>query len=184
MRVVTHALYITADSLSELTAKSSVIVIGTVPNSEPDAARVQDPSSGNSTSSIANVYAVGSGYNVQVERYLKGSGGNTIPVIQFYGLDYTDRGQAKQARDENEKLLMGKGNRYLLFLRENGTYRGYWIGTAHPYKFLLAGGRAISESPVPDPDGAFPERSESKFINLVESLIAGSSGESLISGNP
>ena len=79
---------------------------------------------------------------------LKGSGNDTIPVVQFYGLDYTNRGQARQVRDTNANLLLGKGNRYLLFLKENGSYPGYWSGTVHPYKFLLKDGRAKVESPV------------------------------------
>ena len=155
-----------SDALGKLVANSTAIVIGTVPNNEPDAVRVQDQSPG--------VQVVDSGFNVQVERYLKGSGADTIPVVQFYGLDYTDQGVPRQARDTNEDLLLGKGDRYLLFLRENGSYPGYWIGTAHPYKFLLTGGQAKVESPVGDLDGAFPEQSESEFIDSVESRIAAS----------
>lgn len=161
------AMYVASSSLSDLVANSSVIVIGTIPNAEPDDVRVRDQSS-------SHVQAVGSGYNVQVERYLKGSGGNTIPVVQFYGLDYTDQGQTRQARDTHENLLLGKGSRYLLFLRENGSYPSYWIGTAYPYKFLLSGGRASAESPVDDLDGAFPEQSETDFISSVEAKITAS----------
>ena len=130
-----------ADALGKLVENSTVIVIGTVPHNEPDTVRVQDQSA-------ATVQGVGSGFSVQVERYLKGSGDDTIPVVQFYGLDYTDRGQARQVRDTNANLLLGKGNRYLLFLKENGSYPGYWSGTVHPYKFLLKDGRAKVESPV------------------------------------
>ena len=155
-----------SDALGKLVANSTVIVIGTVPHNEPDTVRVQDQSA-------ANVQVVGSGFNVQVERYLKGSGSDTIPVVQFYGLDYTDRGQARQVRDTNANLLLGKGNRYLLFLKENGSYPGYWSGTVHPYKFLLTGGRAKVESPVGDLDGTFPEQSEVDFISSVEDKIAG-----------
>ena len=155
-----------SDPLGKLVAHSSVIVIGTVPKVEPDALRVQDQTN-------ANFQAVGSGYNFHVERYLKGSGGGTIPVIQFTGLDFTDRGQAQQMRDRNANLLLGKDSRYLLFLKENSTYPGYWSGPAHPYKFLLKDGRAKSESPVGDLSGAFPEQSEDEFISSIESKIAG-----------
>ena len=155
-----------SDALGKLVANSTVIVIGTVPHNEPDTVRVQDQSA-------ANVQGVGSGFNVQVERYLKGSGSVTIPVVQFYGLDYTDRGQARQVRDTNANLLLGKGNRYLLFLKENGSYPGYWSGTVHPYKLLLTGGRAKVESPVGDLDGTSPEQSEVDFISSVEDKIAG-----------
>lgn len=155
----------TSDDLGKLVAHSTVIVIGTVPNYEPDSIRVQDRSN-------PSVQSVGSGFNLQVERYLKGSGGDTIPVIQFYGFDFTDRGQPGQVRDKNENLLLDKGSRYLLFLKENESYPGYWSGTIHPYKFLLKDGRAKSESPVGDLDGAFPEQSEADFISSIESRIA------------
>ena len=166
------AVYMTAnslqganDNLGKLVVNSTVIVIGTVPSNDPVAVRVQDQSN-------ASVHGVGSGFNVQVERYLKGSGGDTIPIIQFYGLDYTDQGETWQSRDTNEGLLMGKNNRYLFFLRPNGTHPGYWSGPALPYKFLLAGGQATAESPVGDLRGAFPEQSESDFISSVEAKIA------------
>lgn len=157
-----------SDTMTKLVENSSVIVIGIVPNDEPDTVRVQDQSA-------TNVQAIGSSFNVKVERYLKGSGGDTIPVVQFYGLDYTDQGQTKQARDTNDDLLLGKRNRYLLFLRENGSYPGYWIGTAHPYKFLLEGGRVKVESPVGNLGGAIPDgKSENEFISGIESKIPGS----------
>ena len=155
-----------SDALGKLVAHSTVIIIGTVPNNEPESLRVQDQSN-------ANVQSVANGLNIQVERYLKGSGGDTIPVIQFYGLDFMDRGQVRQVRDENEKVLFGKGKRYLLFLKENESYPGYWSGTIHPYKFLLKEGRAKAESPVGDLGGTFPEQSEADFISSVESRIAG-----------
>ena len=170
--VVTDVDYVTAnmlsgpsDDLGKLVANSTVIVIGTVSNNEPDSIRVQ-------AHPTANIQAVGSGYNLYVERYLKGSGNDTIPVVQFHGLDFTDRGQARQMRHENANLLLGKDSRYLLFLKENESYPGYWSGPAHPYKFLLKDGRAKVESPVGDLGGAFPEQSEAEFISGVESKIA------------
>ena len=171
--VVAHFDYATvnmlsgsSDDLGKLVAHSTVIVIGTIPNNyEPAEVRAQDKIS-------SDVQAVGGSYNVQVERYLKGTGGNTIPVVQFYGLDFTDKGQRRQMRDNNTNLLLGKGNRYLLFLKENGSIPGYWSGTIHPYKFLLKDGLAKAESPVGDLDGAFPEQSEADFISSIESRIA------------
>ena len=155
-----------SDPLAKLVAHSTFIVIGTMPNDEPESIRVQDQSN-------ANVQSVGSGYNVQVERYLKGSGGDTIPVVQFTGLDFRDRGQVRQVRDRNENLLLEEGSRYLLFLKENESYPGYLSGTIHPYKFLLVDGEARSESPVGTLDGEFLDRPESEFIKEIESLIAG-----------
>ena len=160
-----HAIRFVLTLSAKLVAHSTVIVIGTIPNDKPDEVRAQDKIS-------ADVQAVGGGYHVQVERYLKGTGGDTIPVVQFYGLDFTDRGQRRQMRDNNTNLLLGKGNRYLLFLKENGSIPGYWSGTIHPYKFLLKDGLAKAESPVGDLDGAFPEQSEADFISSIESRIA------------
>ena len=68
--VVAHFDYATVnmlpgppDALGKLVTHSTVIVIGTAPNNEPDSIRVQDPSN-------ASVQSVGSGYSLQVERYL------------------------------------------------------------------------------------------------------------------
>ena len=49
---------------------------------------------------------------------MKGSGPDTIPVVQFYGLDFTDHGSNKQTRNDDKDLLLGKNNRYLLFLKK------------------------------------------------------------------
>ena len=169
--VITEVSYWSANALSgsgtaldKLIANSTVIVIGTVPVADPDTVRPLD--------ATGNVHVVGSGYNVQVERYLKGIGPDTIPVVQFYGLDFTEQGTNKQARNDDEDLLLGKNNRYLLFLKENSTAVGYWSGPAHPYKFLLSGGQAKVESPVGDLGGAFPEQSETDFVSSVEAKIA------------
>lgn len=168
--IVSHSSYWTANNLSgsgtaldKLIANSTVIVIGTVPVGDPDTLRPLD--------ATGNVRVVGSGYNVQVERYLKGSGPNTIPVVQFHGLDFTDQGTTRQTQNDDKDLLLGKNNRYLLFLKENSTAVGYWSGPAQPYKFLLSGGQAKVESPVGDLDGAFPQQSESDFISSVETKI-------------
>ena len=111
---------------------STVIVIGTAPNNEPDSIRVQDPSK-------ASVQSVGSGYSLLVERYLKGSGGDTIPIIQFYGFDFTDRGKTRQVRDKNENLLLDGGSRYLLFLKESESYPGL-LERHYPSLQVPAGG--------------------------------------------
>ena len=156
----------TSDPLSKLVENSTVIVIGTVPNDESNSIRVQDRTN-------ASVQSVGSSFDIQVERYLKGTGGDTIPIVQFTGLDFLDRGETRQVRDKNENLLLDEGSRYLLFLKENESYPGYWSGTIHPYKFLLVDDEARSESPVGTMDGEFPNRPESEFIDEIEVLVAG-----------
>ena len=73
-----------SDPLAKLVLNSTVIAIGTVPNDEPESIRVQDRSN-------PSVQSVGSGFTVQVERYLKGSGDDTIPIVQFTGHDFLGR---------------------------------------------------------------------------------------------
>ena len=76
-----------------------------------------------------------------------------------------------QARYDNLALMLGRSNRYLLFLRDHADTEGLWSGTAQPYKFLLVNGDARSEI-LGTLDGAFPNRPESEFIDQVEALIA------------
>ncbi len=116
--------------------------------------------------------SVGNVYNVQVERYLKGSGTPTLSVIQSVGLDFTIQGDTKQFRDTSEELLLGESSRYLLFLQRRPDAPHLWMGPAQPYKFLLADGMAKAESPVGDLGGALPDRPEAEFIREVEGLIA------------
>ena len=108
---------------------------------------------------------------------MKGSSGDTLPVIQFIGVDRTtSEGEIREVRQHNlDKLLLGKGSRHLFFLREQDSSNDYWLGTAEPYRFLLKGEQAKAESPNGDLDGAFPDRSEADLIGQVETLIAGRS---------
>ena len=161
-----------SDDLAKLVAHSTLIVIGTVPDKEPQFKRIRGKNPNDSTKSDQNVEAVGNVYEVQVERYLKGNGDTTLPVIQFTGIDYVENGQTIQARDKSENLLLGKSNRYLFFLQEQGQAPNLWIGTAQPYKFLLSGSKAKAESPLDDVKGKFPDRSEADFLNSVENMIA------------
>ena len=164
-----------SDDLAKLATHSTLIVIGTVADSDPRIERVPDQTPSSPSSPITDVFSVGEVYDVQVERYLKGSGESTLSVVQFIGLDYTEDDQIIQARSKNPGLLMGKGNRYLLFLQDQTETEGLWVGDVEPYRFLLADGEARVESPVGTLDGAFPDRTEAALVGLVESLIAGNS---------
>ena len=142
-----ESLYRTANNLEgssgalgKLVANSTVIVIGSVPNNDPHAIRIQDQAA-------PNVQVVGSGFNIQVERYLKGSGDDTIPIVQSYGLDYTDQGESRQTRDTNEDLPLGKNSRYLLFLIENGSVSGYWMGDCPSVQVSAEGGKSKGGEP-------------------------------------
>ena len=59
------------------------LVVGTVSNSQADVVRSPHEGVNNNNVGVANVYGF------EVDRYLKGSGLDTISVIQFVGVDVT-----------------------------------------------------------------------------------------------
>ena len=168
-----------SDDLAKLVAHSTLIVIGTTADSEPREESIPGRLPSDPSKPDPNYATISNVYEVRVDRYLKGSGDTTLPVIQSIGYEATVHGPGNtpgrlvQGRDTSPNLLLGRNSRYLLFLREDDHGSGLWIGTAHPYKFLINGGTAKVESPVGTLDGAFPDRTEAEFVDLVESLIAG-----------
>ena len=160
-----------SDALSKLTAHSETIVIGTVSSNGPSVQRIAGRNPADDSEIDPSVTSVGNVYNVQIERYLKGSGESAISVIQSIVLDVIQDGETMQFRDTSENLLPQKSSRYVFFLQEHPNAAGMWTGTVQPYKFLLSGGQAKVESPVGDRGGAFPEQSESDFISSVEEKI-------------
>ena len=169
-----------SDVLAKLVAHSTLIVIGTTSNAEPREERIPGRLPSDPSKPDPNYTMIGNVYEVEVERYLKGSGDTTLPVIQSIGYEAiipgpgNTPGRLTQGRDTPPHLLLGKSSRYLLFLSEQGDDApGLWMGAVHPYKFLMSDGRAKVESPVGTLDGAFPDRTEAEFVSLVESLITG-----------
>ena len=170
-----------SDDLAKLVAHSTLIAIVTTSDAEPREERVPGRLSSDPSKLDPSFTMIGSVYEVQVERYLKGSGDVTLSVIQSIGYDAivpgpgSAPGRLTQGRDTSPNLLLGKNSRYVLFLEENEHAPSLWMGTAQPYKFLLSGGMANVESPVGTLEGAFPDRTEAELVSLVESLIAGDS---------
>ena len=168
----------TAENLADLVAQSTLIVIGTTSEGEPRVERVPGRDSSDRSKPDANFTMIGNVYQIEIERYLKGSGDSSLSVIQQVGFDAyvpgpnNSPGMLTQARYDNLALMLGRSNRYLLFLRDHADTEGLWSGTAQPYKFLLVNGDARSEIPLGTLDGAFPNRPESEFIDQVEALIA------------
>ena len=171
-----------SDDLAKLVAHSTLIVIGTTSGAGPREERVPGRLPDDPSKPDPNYTMIGNIYEVEVERYLKGDGDPTLPVIQSIGYDAlvpgpgNTPGRLTRGRDTSPNLLLGKSSRYLLFLRDNNHAPGLWMGTAHPYKFLLSDGMAMVESPVGDLEGAFPDRAEAEIVGLVKSLADGSSG--------
>ena len=81
--------------------------------------------------------------DVQVERYLKGSGPATLPVMQATGHETVSPGSGatpgflNHVRYGAHYYYFERGGRYLLFLRESEHAAGIWTGTAEPYKYQL-----------------------------------------------
>ncbi len=169
--------YVTANSLGELVAESTLIVIGTTTGAEPREERVPGRLPGDPSQPDPNYTMIGNVYEIGVERYMKGEGGPTLRVIQSIGFDAIVSGppnmpdRLTQGRNESLGVRLGKGSRYLLFLRDFENVLGLWTGPVEPYRFLLKEGRAQVESPVGNVRGEFPSRSEEELVSLVEGLV-------------
>ncbi len=169
--------YVTANSLGELVAESALIVIGTTADAEPREERVPGRLPGEPSRPDPNYTMIGNVYEVEVERYLRGEGGTTLRIIQSIGFDAIVPGppnmpdRLTQGRNDSLGVRLGKGNRYLLFLKEFEDVPELWTGTVEPYRFLLEDGRAQVESPVGNVGGEFSSRSEDELVSFVEELL-------------
>ena len=169
--------YVTANSLGELVAESTLIVIGTTADAEPREERVPGRLPGDRSKPDPNYTMIGNVYEIEVERHLKGEGDTTLQIIQSIGFDAIVPGppnmpdRLTQGRNDSLGVRLGSNSRYLLFLREFEDVPGLWTGTVEPYRFLLKNGRAQVESPVGNVGGEFPSRGEEELVSLVEELV-------------
>ena len=169
-----------SDDLSKLVAHSTLIVIGETPPNDPREERIQGRDPNDPSRPDPNYATIGNVYDIRVERFLKGSGDETLSVVQPIGYEAfvpgppNTPGRITKGRDTTPNLLLQESSRYLLFLRENEHAPGLWMGTVQPYRFTLSGGTARVESPVTSLDTEFPDRTEVELVSLVESLITGS----------
>ena len=168
-----------SDDLSKLVVHSELIVIGTTSDQDPREERIQGRGPNDSSRADPNFATIGNVYDMRIERYLKGSGGETLSVVQPTGYEAfvpgppNTSGRLTRGRDTSPNLLLQKSTRYLLFLRKNDHSPGLWMGTVQPYRFVLSGGTASVESPVTSLDSRFADRTEAELVSLVESLITG-----------
>ena len=169
-----------SDDLSKLVAHSTLIVIGQTAPNEPREERIQGRDPNDPSRPDPNHATIGNVYDIRVERFLKGSGDETLSVVQPIGYEAfvpgppNTPGRITKGRDTTPNLLLQESSRYLLFLTENEHAPGLWMGTAQPYRFTLSGGTARVESPVTSLDTEFPERTEVELVSLVESLTTSS----------
>ena len=157
----------------ELVAKSSVVVIGTVSYDEPTTRNIHGRDPSDPSKPDPNFISVGSIYQVNVERYLKGSGGDTLPVVQLESIiTNTGRGVNESRRREADFPLT-KGTRYLLSLKSHAQAPDLWFGAAEPYRWVLSSGQAKVETPFEGARAMFPDTSEADLVTSVEAFVDG-----------
>ena len=167
-----------ADARGKIVAHSTLIIIGTVPDTDPRVERVPGRLFGDPSGPDPNWTTIAYVHDVLVERYLKGSGPGTVPVLLPWGHEETVRGTGNtpgtltQVSYSARHLYLEKGGRYLLFLTEIDHAPGLWTGTAEPYRYLLSEGRGRVRSPVRNPGRPFyTGKSEQDLIDRVEAVI-------------
>ena len=151
-------------SFEELEEEATVIVIGTGTGES----RPMDELEPGTNFGVA--------YQVEVERYLKGTGPDMLQVYNKEGCISNTRGPGgKQLRGPWVDALspIREGARYLFFLRPHPHLPDPDVMTrvAHPSRFLLDGGTASPDGPWPGPTTAWPAMPESDVIETVEGIL-------------
>ena len=167
-----------SDGRSKMVARSTLILIGTVPDADPRVERIIGHIHGDPSRPDPNWTTIAYVHDVQVERYLKGSGPATLPVMQATGHETVSPGSGatpgilNHVRYSAHHYYLERGGRYLLFLRESDHAPGLWVGTAEPYKYQIFEGRARTRTPARDPGRAFCTRcGEEEILDRVQNEI-------------
>ncbi len=165
-----------SDGRSKIVAHSTLVLIGTVPDAEPRVERIPGRLTNDPSRLDPNWTTIAYVHDVQVERYLKGSGPGTLPIMQPTGHETISPGAAPRflshVRYSAHDYYFKRGGRYLLFLRESEHAPGLWVGTAEPYKYQIFEGRARVRTPAKDPGRTFyTRRGESKLLERVQDVI-------------
>ena len=167
-----------SDGRGKIVAHSTLILIGTVPDAEPRVERIPGRILGDPSRPDPNWTTIAYVHDVQVERYLKGSGPATLPVMQATGHETVLPGSGatpgflNHVRYSAHHYYLERGGRYLLFLRESDRAPGLWLGTGEPYKYHLFEGRARVRTPARDPGRTFYiKRGEEELLERVQDVI-------------
>ena len=175
-------------SLDELVERSPLIVTGRVSGKGGMLNTIrleEDP-----TKPDPHQFGAGQVYTLEVEEYIKGSGAETLGVVNPEGyLSSRDGAPVDLPESEAEidclraayldYMPLQVGERYLFFLNISPYYDPEvdYAGTSwgHPWRFLLpVDGRARPESPHVEANERFPEMPSAELVELVRSLIASS----------
>lgn len=172
-----QASYETADSLRELLNQSTIVAIGQIVGTGDVVNMARNPA--NISEPDPTFFILGQTYQVEVQRYLKGSGSEVIEVLQPEGFINGNRTPITQQAIERSRatyshIPMDAGNRYLFFLKSTSGFPdgAYFTGVAHPWRFTLPiGGIAQPESPWRGATEVFPPQPSAKLVSQVEQLV-------------
>ena len=101
-----------SDDLSKLVAHSTLIVIGETPPNDPREERIQGRDPNDPSRPDPNYATIGNVYDIRVERFLKGSGDETLSVVQPIGYEAfvpgppNTPGRITKGRDTTPNLLL------------------------------------------------------------------------------
>ena len=167
-----------SDARGKIVARSALILIGTVSDAKPRVERISGRIPGDPSRPDPNWTTLAYVHDVQVERYLKGSGPDTLPVMQQTGHETISPGSGaipgllNHVRYSAHDYYFERGVRYLLFLSEREHAPGLWMGTAEPYKYQLFEGRARARTPATEPGRTFYiKRGEEELLKRVQDVV-------------
>jgi hypothetical protein len=172
--------FLTARSLEDLVARSTVIVTGQIESLAETINNARNPNKPEEPD--PNLLILGQVYNFKVEGYLKGKGENTLKVVQREAyLDTKTFPATKEnieaARAVYPYIAFNIGTKYLLFLDfypSTGERAGknYLGGVREPWRFTVPdNSNAQAESPAYNITSTFPSKSTAILIKEVEEVI-------------
>jgi hypothetical protein len=161
-------------SLGQRVVRSSIIVIGHVQgrggvvNLATDQIDHAKPE--------RRFFAIGQVYQVTVERYLKGSGPDTIELLQDQGIvregTPVTQESIEQAHARSTYIPMQPGARYLFFLYRAELYgKTYYASDYYPGRYALPEGGIARIEAAPGFERGFPAMPSAELITEVERLI-------------
>ncbi len=173
-RETTHIVsdYITSRSIEDLVHQSDLIALGTVAQIADihfnTARNPRDPSQ-----PASDLFITGTIYEIRVERYLKGSGGTALRIVQSEDISLPgEPGEAPNVHISESFVPLEVGVRYLFFLKIMESYPDspfptLYRGTAEPYRFRLEEGIAKPETPSRLARDLFPAMKEDALLQQI-----------------
>lgn len=147
---------VTLNSVPELIQESSVIVIGTMTG---------DLGTRREATADADTFSIRRDIEFSVERYLKGSGDDSLVFNVAVGLHTERRGE--MLYPDRQDAQLEEGSRYVLFLKSYPP-SGNLAPTAEPWRFQLVDGEVVLISEVQ----FNPNQFSTSEAALIENILA------------